>query len=364
LGVVVVPSLSIVNASDRWDGITKSVEPFQEGLSSLGFSVTWFQCVDCRGRPYLPEGGVIVRGLGFPSRTVDMGVNRLWVFPRRVKEAMRSEYVLIADPTLVNVAPSSARLIATIHDLRPLSRYSDRIVTRLMFRYALPRLKNAWRVIVPTAVVRQQLVEMGFDPEKVKVVPETHDLGFHPDHVERSRQHIKDQREIRVLFVGADRRYKNVEFVLRLANEMKQRTDRRYLFTIVSRPRRSTLRLIRSLGLDNVRVLSDVANVSTIYERSDVLVLPSLYEGFGRPLIESMAFGIPILANRIPPLSEVLGDAGVLLDINNLVRWTEALGSLSDPAVFESHAQRSLKRGEAYLPDRFRMALSTAMGDL
>lgn len=356
-------SLAIINAADSSDGTTYGTEPYFDGFSSLGFSVKWYQCSDYRSRADFPEWWIKVRGLGFPNRTVDMGINRLWVFPRRLRH-LDAEVVLLADPTLVNVTPAHAKVMVRIHDLRPLTAYSDRFFTRAMYRYAFPRLRGAWRILVTTAMVRQQLVELGFDPDQLRVVPETHHLGLHPDHVERSVRRIRDRREVRVLFVGADRRHKNVDFVLKLAEQMATRDDPRYSFVIVSRLRRATQRRVEALRLTNLRVLPGVPAISQLYDESDVLAFPSLYEGFGRPLIEAMAFGLPILANRIPPLFEVLGDAGVLLDTDNLVDWVEALGALADPVVFESHAQRSLRRGETYLPDRFRTALSDAMGGL
>lgn len=331
-----------------------------EGLSKLGFTVTWYQCVDHGGHPRIPEGGVEVRGLGFPNRTIDMGANRLWVFRRRLR-TLRSEIVLIAEPTLATVAPTDAKLIVYVHDLRPLTHYSDRLVTRLMFRYAIPRLKSAWRILAPTSAVRAELVRIGFDPERVRVVPETHRLGLHPDHVARSVVRRQDQNTTHVLFVGADRRYKNLPFVLRLASLMGRRTQHRYLFTLVTRPRRSTRQLLQRMNLPNVRVLSDVDAVSEIYEESDVLVHPSLYEGFGRPLAEATAFGIPVIANRIPVISEVVGDAGVLLDVTDPTKWADALTSWEDPHVFEVQARKSLARGRDFLPERFQKALAEAI---
>lgn len=354
-------SLAIVNAGDRSDGVTQSIEPYFESLPRLGYSVRWYQCVDYHGHPHVPEGGVIVRGLGFPSRTVDMGVNRLWVFPHQLR-GLREDTILLADPTLARIQPTGGRVAVYVHDIRPLTRYSDRFSTRMTFRDALPRLRRVWRIIVPSDFVRQSLVDMNFDPAMIRTVPETHRLGFHPDHLERSLRRVSDRHETRVLYVGTDRPYKNIDLVLELAKRFENRAEHRYQFTLVSRLRESTRRRVAELGLHGVHVLSDVDSMGRVYEENDVLLFPSLYEGFGRPLIEAMAYGLPILANRIPPAAEVVGGGGFLLDGGDMGAWAHALLSLEDPTVMEAYARRSLERGETYLPVRFEASLLSAIG--
>lgn len=355
-----VPSVAIVNASDGSDGITHSVEPYSGVLARSGYSVAWYQCVDYHGRPHVPEGGVTVRGLGIPLRTLDMGVNRLWVFPHRLHR-IPAETVLLADPTLIGIAPSNDRVAVLVHDLRPLTRFSDRYPTRWMFRRAMPRLRQVWRILVPSASVGRQLSEFGIDPGRVRTVPETHELGYHPEHVTESLRRVADGRETRVLFVGTDREYKNIELVLQLAQRLQDRAGHRYTFTLLSRLRSATRRRIAELKLRNVRSVFGVDRVGPLYDQSDVLVFPSRYEGFGRPLIEAMAYGLPILASRIEPVVEVVGDAGILLDPDAVDAWLGALTSLEDTTTMERYARRSAERGRAYLPDRFASAMLPAL---
>ena len=62
-----------------------------------------------------------------------------------------------------------------------------------------------------------------------------------------------------------------------------------------------------------------------LYRRAAALAYPSLYEGFGLPLLEAMASGTPVIASRAASIPEVVGDAGVILDASDTSAWTTAI---------------------------------------
>jgi len=81
----------------------------------------------------------------------------------------------------------------------------------------------------------------------------------------------------------------------------------------------------------------------------DLFCFPSLWEGLGVALIEAMAAGLPIIASDLPPLREVLGEAGMLVrpgDPAAIRRALEAL--LADPAVRENYATRAKERSSLF----------------
>lgn len=75
--------------------------------------------------------------------------------------------------------------------------------------------------------------------------------------------------------------------------------------------------LVRSLNLaDSVRLTGYVSDLelATLYAHALFLAMPSLYEGFGLPLVEAMSFGVPVLTSTTSSLPEVAGEAGMLVD--------------------------------------------------
>jgi len=97
---------------------------------------------------------------------------------------------------------------------------------------------------------------------------------------------------------------------------------------------------------DAVRPLGVVPEreLHALYRHAAALVYPSRYEGFGLPLIESMASGTPVIGARAASIPEVLGDAGILLDPDDLSGWTSAI---VDVVSHESTRERLRTAGRA-----------------
>jgi glycosyltransferase involved in cell wall biosynthesis len=85
-------------------------------------------------------------------------------------------------------------------------------------------------------------------------------------------------------------------------------------------------------------------DLPAVYHAADVFVFPSLYEGFGYPPLEAMAFGTPVVASNTSSLAEVIGDAGLLVDPLDDVQISDAvIKILSSPELSNSLRQRGLK---------------------
>ena len=93
----------------------------------------------------------------------------------------------------------------------------------------------------------------------------------------------------------------------------------------------------------------DDAALAALYRHALAVVCPSLHEGFGLPLVESMAAGTPVVASDIPVFREVAGDAAVLLPVDDAAAWRRTLSELSaDPAMRERLGALGRKRARAF----------------
>ena len=97
----------------------------------------------------------------------------------------------------------------------------------------------------------------------------------------------------------------------------------------------------------------DAADRRALYEGASVLVLPSLDEGFGLPVLEAMTLGVPVVASRRGSLPEVLGDAGQLVDANDTQGFAEAIDRvLRDRSFAAACAARGVDRSRQFRWDR------------
>jgi len=96
--------------------------------------------------------------------------------------------------------------------------------------------------------------------------------------------------------------------------------------------------LIKGLGKEVIHLeyVSD-KDMHFFYNALDLLVCLQLYKGFGLPLVEAMAYGVPIMASNITPMSEVVGDSELLVNPYDLNGITEALSSIMCLPIFCSN---------------------------
>jgi glycosyltransferase involved in cell wall biosynthesis len=112
-------------------------------------------------------------------------------------------------------------------------------------------------------------------------------------------------------------------------------------------------RLIRELGLEGRVVLCDHVpdhHLNALINAADIFVYPSLYEGFGMPVLEAMACGVPVAASSTSALPEVVGDAGLLFDPRDTGSMVEALATLvEDRARREQLREAGLRRAPRFV---------------
>jgi glycosyltransferase involved in cell wall biosynthesis len=106
---------------------------------------------------------------------------------------------------------------------------------------------------------------------------------------------------------------------------------------------------------DQVCFLGSVPNqeLAYLYNAARVFALPSFYEGFGLTPLEAMATGTPVVVSNVSSLPEVVGDAGILIDPNDVEAWTVALHRvLTEDALYAEMSEKGLKRSQKFSWDR------------
>jgi glycosyltransferase involved in cell wall biosynthesis len=113
---------------------------------------------------------------------------------------------------------------------------------------------------------------------------------------------------------------------------------------------------VKQLGLENhVHFMGFVPEdeLPALYNGADLFVFPSLYEGFGLPVLEAMACGTPVITSNVSSLPEVAGNAALLVDPYNVDELADAMRRiLSDPALAADLRARGLERAQQFSWER------------
>lgn len=353
-------SLAILNGSRKNDGITQGSLLFYEEFRKNDRKVTWYQIQDTGNVKDLPRSDVVLKGVTFPGYTISNGLNRLIFLKKKVRE-IKDDLVLLSDPTLISLFDKYTNLAVRIHDFRVFSKYNDKKLTRMMYNHILPKLKKVECALFSTEYVANQAEDFGIAPEQKFIIPEPTELPEDPGLNIQSSVSNVEEGKITFSYVATDRPYKNIDFFLKIASAFSSNQD--YNFKLLCNTGKNRTEEIRKYH-PNVSIINGIENITDFYRQSDILLYPSLFEGFGRPVVEAMSYGIPVLASDIEPIREVSDGSCQLIEPNKLDLWVESIMKITQPAQYKSASEKSRKRFQYFSPLRFSERVDAMMNTL
>ncbi len=252
-------------------------------------------------------------------------------------------------------------IIVTCHDLAnfiyPENIYSDAklpFISLLTWKFAVQGMKIADQVVAISSNTAKDIERML--NIQTTIIPNAIDSVFRPllpnevKHFRREQGILPDQ--ICLLNVGSVVPRKNINTILKTLKVLKERGSDVHLWKTGADFNLDQKKLIRSQGLDNfITYLGqpDLQTLVQIYNAADVLLSPSLYEGFGMTVLEAMACGIPVITSNVSSLPEVAGDAGILVDPMDVQSIADAVHRLhSDPIYRQSLIDKGIARVKAF----------------
>ena len=269
----------------------------------------------------------------------------------------------------------SVPTVLTVHDLifRHLPEH-HKWLNRWYLNWALPLYcRRATRIIAISECTRRDLsAAYGVPAEKITVIHEAADPRFRPQPAARvaavRRRYGLPERYL--LFVGTIEPRKNLT---RLLHAFEVLRDEGLSDALVVVGQRGWLydaffaALERSPAREAVILPGFVPDedLPAVYAGAQALAFPSLYEGFGLPVLEAMACGTPVACSGTSSLPEVAGDAALTFDPASEAAILAALRELLvDPSLRQALASRGLERAAQFSWDRVAAETEAVYGSL
>jgi glycosyltransferase involved in cell wall biosynthesis len=284
---------------------------------------------------------------------------------------------LVHLPATVAPAICPAPCVVTVHDLIPLKLAGEVSPQRaLAFGRGLrSALRKAVHLITVSAATRDELhAEFGVPADHMTVIPwapDQHVAAQAPaaraaDNAARIRARYRLGPRWLVTFAGSGRR-KNPRGVI----DGFARTDpavRRGVQVVLvgcepAAHREMLATVAERAGIaDQVRVLGFVPHedVATLLAGACGLLMPSLYEGFGLPILDAFACDVPVLTSAISSMPEVAGDAAIYCQPNDSQSIADAIAQLLEPDTAADLVQRGRTRLDAFSWQRTAEAMCGA----
>ena len=263
----------------------------------------------------------------------------------------RSNFDVVHSPHPLLIPTTDASQIVTIHDLDFLRHpeHTSGEIQRDYGHLVREHAHRARRVIVPSQFTATEVEnELGVDPKHISVC-----YNGAPPWLPRTDW----PKYGHILFVGSLTKRKNIGTLLDayqvllessessdipplvLAGPLTEQSDD--LMKVLEHP--AFRKRVRHKGY------VESPRLRQLYEEASVLVLPSLHEGFGLPVVEAMKVGVPVVTSLRGALPEIVQDAGLTVDATNHNELAGALmRMLTDESFAKACAQRGLQRAELF----------------
>ena len=256
--------------------------------------------------------------------------------------------------------------VVMVHDLRPLV-HADKSLQSIYFKHWVPALLRKCSLILTNSnyTSEQLITEIGVDSSRILSAH----LGYDSSHfLPREKEDSLGSRNPYILSIGQHYPHKNLFRAINAFKSVSQRFANLEFWIVGKTHPSETARLLgltHELGLHSrVRFIKYLpySQLPIVYANASLLLYPSLYEGFGLPIIEAMACATPVITSYGSATEETAGNAALLVNPFQTEDISYALDQLlSTPPLARSLVKLGLSRAHSFSWDAARKNVVTAI---
>jgi glycosyltransferase involved in cell wall biosynthesis len=267
---------------------------------------------------------------------------------------------ILFSPHSLPLPTKNAKRIITIHDLNYLDHPEFKI-DDLYEKITIKKAKLADQIITSSKFSKERIINLlKIDDEKINVIYGAPDSEFKP---------IPDRSKINevlrnyginppsyILYVGAPVKRKNLITLFKAFSIIRSGETSKYKLVLLGVTPEEAFKLRKENNIENIDdgIIAlgylDRNDVAIIYNAAKLMVFPSLYEGFGIPILEAMACGVPVITTKLASIPEIAGDAAFYVE--NPLDHKELADSitklLSNIELWNFYKEKGLDRGKCF----------------
>jgi len=284
----------------------------------------------------------------------------LWEQVRLPMLAKRDRLDLLHSPGFSPPRLRHCKVVTTVHDLiGMLFPHNLASVSRFYWSRWLPyAVKSSDRIIANSQNTKNDIVRLlKVNPGRIKVIYLGIDEHFRPSG-DSEKERIKKKYNLPqryILYVGTIEPRKNLGTLVLAFDKARRKAAHPHKLVIAGAKGwsyESLLSLVKRTNLDEDVIFIgyvDDEDRPALYSGADLFIFPSLYEGFGLPVLEAMACGVPVITSNVSSIPEVAGDAGILFEPNSVDELALAIERvLGDDGLKEELKQKGLARAKDF----------------
>lgn len=252
--------------------------------------------------------------------------------------------------------------IPTIHDLGYL-KYQSQFTKKDLYQlinWTIQSIKKSKHICTVSQFSKDEIIKTySIDPQKISIAYNGVDTP--PKIDQTTQQKILSNYSLKAnsyfLYLGTLKPNKNIPFLIRSYSKylkqnnitprlVKEGDGGRLIPKLVIAGKKGWLfeeifQTVKKEGIEDKVVFTDFVDNDqkwTLYQNAIASILPSTYEGFGIPAIESMKIGTPVIVSHIPPFKEVVAKSGLFIDPNNESDLVEKMTQILQPKVRQKYS--------------------------
>lgn len=240
-------------------------------------------------------------------------------------------------------------IVFTIHDLIHLIFHQHYTVFhRIYYMVIIKKLVMKAKFIFTVSESTKKDIIKFFDVPDEKIIVNYNGVseGFNPGQKNQAKRYVRERFGITgsfVLWVGNDKPHKNLEGVLKAFNSLLRVNPSISLVCVGSK------KIDEIKSRSSQRIFNPVPNTDedliNLYRSAELLVVPSLYEGFCLPVLEAFACGCPVVTSNTSSLPEIAGDAALLINPEDPEEISMAMEKiLKDQVLREELIRKGIER--------------------